>query len=307
MFVYWYEAQRDGFDEESALDLFLICLFSGVVLSRFTYGVIITLPPKDLIFHILRFWQSGFNVIGLVLGLIFPIILFTKSWKWSLYRITDIFVLSLSLGASVLLTGSFLFLNDYSYLIFGVLYLLIFILLYYLRYKLKSGMVFSFFLGANVVFGVTLWRDTMHLIFYALLITISLVNLLSRERKDPMKTNLSVSFINKIKTLLASKEKELRVEQKLLLDEDPYLSDGRDSDNEYLDDVTEDVQKETNDMRLTNINNMQTNVKKALARIETGEYGICEKCGKQIEQDRLEAIPDTSLCSKCADLGVSAQ
>lgn len=307
MFVYWYEVQRDGFDEESALDLFLICLFSGVVLSRFTYGVIVTLPPKDLILHIVRFWQSGFNVIGLALGLIFPIILFTKSWKWSLYRITDIFVLSLSLGATMLLAGLFLFLNDYSYLIFSFLYLLIFIFLYYLRYKLKSGMVFSLFLGVNVVFGVTLWRDPMYLIFYVLLLTISLVNLISRERKDPMKTNLSASFINKIKTLLSSKEKELRAEQKLLLDEDPYLSDGRDSDNEYLDDVTEDVQKETNDMRLNNISNMQSNVKKALVRIETGEYGICEKCGNAIEQDRLEAIPDTSLCSKCAELSVSDQ
>lgn len=307
MFVYWYEVQRDGFDEESALDLFLICLFSGVVLSRFTYGVVATLPPRDLVFHILKFWQSGFNVIGLALGLIFPIILFTKSWKWSLYRISDIFVLSLSLGSTVLLAGLFLFLNDYSYLIFCILYFLIFVFLYFLRYRIRSGMVFSLFLMINVVFGVTLWRDTMYLIFYALLITISLVNLISRERKDPMKTSLSSSFINKIKALLSSKEKELRAEQKLLLDEDPYLSDGRDSDNEYLDDVTEDVQKETNDMRLSNVKNMQSQVKKALARIEAGEYGICEKCGNAIEQDRLEAIPDTSLCAKCAELNVSDQ
>lgn len=305
MFVYWYEVQRDGFDEESALDLFLICLFSGVVLSRFTYGVLATLPPKDLIFHILKFWQSGFNVIGLALGLIFPIILFTKSWKWSLYRITDIFVLSLSLGSTALLAGLFFYFKDYSYLIFSVIYFITFVVLYYLRYKIKSGIVFSLFLMLNVLFGVTLWRDTMYLIFYALLTTISLVNLISRARKDPMKTKLSSTFINKIRAMLSKREKELHVEQKLLLDEDPYLSDGRDADNEYLDDVTEDVQKETNDMRLSGVENRQSAVKKALARIDAGEYGICERCGNEIEQARLEAIPDTALCSKCAELAAS--
>jgi DnaK suppressor protein len=38
-------------------------------------------------------------------------------------------------------------------------------------------------------------------------------------------------------------------------------------------------------------------IKKALARVEFGEYGTCEVCGKEIEVERLEAIPWTSVCS----------
>ena len=34
----------------------------------------------------------------------------------------------------------------------------------------------------------------------------------------------------------------------------------------------------------------------ALARIENGTYGRCERCGKEIEADRLEAIPYATLC-----------
>jgi RNA polymerase-binding protein DksA len=34
----------------------------------------------------------------------------------------------------------------------------------------------------------------------------------------------------------------------------------------------------------------------ALARIEHGTYGRCERCGKEIEADRLEAIPYATLC-----------
>ena len=41
-------------------------------------------------------------------------------------------------------------------------------------------------------------------------------------------------------------------------------------------------------------------INRALARIKLGEYGSCEVCGKEIEVERLEAIPWTSVCSKHA-------
>jgi RNA polymerase-binding protein DksA len=37
----------------------------------------------------------------------------------------------------------------------------------------------------------------------------------------------------------------------------------------------------------------------AIARIKTGKYGLCVKCGKRIPQDRLEAIPYALLCVDC--------
>ena len=41
-------------------------------------------------------------------------------------------------------------------------------------------------------------------------------------------------------------------------------------------------------------------INRALTRMELGEYGSCEVCGKGIEVDRLETIPWTSVCSKHA-------
>jgi DnaK suppressor protein len=38
----------------------------------------------------------------------------------------------------------------------------------------------------------------------------------------------------------------------------------------------------------------------ALARIESGTYGACEECGRQIEEERLRAVPTTQLCAECA-------
>ena len=41
-------------------------------------------------------------------------------------------------------------------------------------------------------------------------------------------------------------------------------------------------------------------LKEAIERLEQGEYGICEVCGKPIEPERLELFPETTLCASCA-------
>lgn len=41
-------------------------------------------------------------------------------------------------------------------------------------------------------------------------------------------------------------------------------------------------------------------VKQAIARIDKGEYGLCQLCGKPISKERLKAIPYSSMCIKCA-------
>src|SRR3990172_3934751 len=38
----------------------------------------------------------------------------------------------------------------------------------------------------------------------------------------------------------------------------------------------------------------------ALERVENGTYGLCEECGARIPKQRLNAIPYTTMCVKCA-------
>jgi DnaK suppressor protein len=42
-------------------------------------------------------------------------------------------------------------------------------------------------------------------------------------------------------------------------------------------------------------------VEGALERIEAGTYGTCEECGEPIPAERLDAIPFTPYCVRCAD------
>lgn len=41
-------------------------------------------------------------------------------------------------------------------------------------------------------------------------------------------------------------------------------------------------------------------VDEALARLEAGTYGTCQRCGQPIAEARLEAMPAARLCMACA-------
>ena len=38
----------------------------------------------------------------------------------------------------------------------------------------------------------------------------------------------------------------------------------------------------------------------ALERIVSGEYGVCAQCGEDISEARLDVLPYTPVCAKCA-------
>jgi DnaK suppressor protein len=40
-------------------------------------------------------------------------------------------------------------------------------------------------------------------------------------------------------------------------------------------------------------------VERALARMDAGTYGACERCGQPIAEERLEALPYATLCVNC--------
>jgi DnaK suppressor protein len=46
-------------------------------------------------------------------------------------------------------------------------------------------------------------------------------------------------------------------------------------------------------------------IDRALAKIDAGTYGVCEKCGESIPKERLKALPYAALCVKCKSGGLS--
>jgi DnaK suppressor protein len=54
------------------------------------------------------------------------------------------------------------------------------------------------------------------------------------------------------------------------------------------------------ELRLKNINLALEKIQKPTVHTQ-GEYGICEKCGKEIPIARLEAFPEARFCIKCRE------
>jgi RNA polymerase-binding protein DksA len=48
-----------------------------------------------------------------------------------------------------------------------------------------------------------------------------------------------------------------------------------------------------------NVRDALASVGSALRRIDEGTYGICDRCGKHISEERLDAMPTATLCITC--------
>jgi RNA polymerase-binding protein DksA len=68
------------------------------------------------------------------------------------------------------------------------------------------------------------------------------------------------------------------------------------ADNHLADAATETYERELDEGLEEDARGQLRQVEKALGRIESGEYGRCEICGKEIPVERLEAVPWTTLC-----------
>lgn len=79
----------------------------------------------------------------------------------------------------------------------------------------------------------------------------------------------------------------------------------RDVTQSHSGDSAEQAQERENDEVVDAIGNETAqsirDLQAALARIEDGSYGICAGCGGEIAEGRLAAIPEATLCVKCAE------
>ncbi len=66
--------------------------------------------------------------------------------------------------------------------------------------------------------------------------------------------------------------------------------------NHFADDATELEQQETALSLRGNSEHLLARVNHALARVAEGTYGHCERCGKVIPVERLEARPYATFC-----------
>ena len=58
-------------------------------------------------------------------------------------------------------------------------------------------------------------------------------------------------------------------------------------------------QHETDELLRRRLERRLTELEHVQRRLEQGSYGKCEQCGEQIPEERLEAMPDSTMCVPC--------
>lgn len=102
--------------------------------------------------------------------------------------------------------------------------------------------------------------------------------------------------------------KSLQMERERLLDElkhqEVVEQDHPTTGNHMADDATE-VSEQAKTLALRrHLEGMLKEIDRAIVRAERGIYGVCERCGKAIPEERLKVMPAASLCIDCAKLQV---
>jgi DnaK suppressor protein len=109
------------------------------------------------------------------------------------------------------------------------------------------------------------------------------------------------NILEPIGNFLRSEIEKLNRRQKELKEVDPFNDPQRLNDNAASDtEAQEQVGHEQVVALKEQVGRRLIQLRKALSRVNLGKYGICEKCKKMIDTDRLMAMPEATLCADCA-------
>jgi DnaK suppressor protein len=109
--------------------------------------------------------------------------------------------------------------------------------------------------------------------------------------------------LNDLKERLLAERKDLQAQYDDIA-ESTFSSDQSDLtgemgfDEEYADAGTATFERERDLSLVNNLRDLTERIDKALAKMDQGTYGLCDRCGKPIEKARLKALPYANLCLK---------
>ena len=114
------------------------------------------------------------------------------------------------------------------------------------------------------------------------------------------KVKYPAEVLKPVEKHLGQKLADLLRRKKELVAEDPFTDSSRLNDNAAVD---TDAAEQFGHLRVSalkrTVDRTIIQVRKAMTRIKIGKYGICERCGKFIDTDRLMIMPETTLCVDC--------
>ena len=121
-----------------------------------------------------------------------------------------------------------------------------------------------------------------------------------KKENDNVILNFPSRLLLPIKLFLEKELVKLKRTKKQLKKDDPFLDENRTTDNSLEEDVDEQIGHFDNEIKSKFLSKQIAQFRTALTRIKIGKYGICEKCGKMIDTDRLAVRAEATTCIKCS-------
>ena len=110
--------------------------------------------------------------------------------------------------------------------------------------------------------------------------------------------------MNKIRKYLESEQERLTAEMEQLQTNVSSPDERREGSpfGKREEEATETLELEKRLALENRIRQEQAGIEHTLHKLEEGTYGLCDSCGQPIAPERLEALPQASLCLNCKAL-----
>lgn len=115
----------------------------------------------------------------------------------------------------------------------------------------------------------------------------------------PARRNCPMPTSDQIRQRLEQEQQRLvslveRTSKNLYRREEPYSAD-------FAEQAVEVENKEVVERLDEDGKRQLAEIRHALGRLDDGNYGLCESCGEEINEARLEVLPATRYCVDCAE------
>ena len=104
--------------------------------------------------------------------------------------------------------------------------------------------------------------------------------------------------LDAVRTVLAARQQQLR-DELAELTKPPEAGSNLSLGKRIGEGTTEAVESISSSATARSIAAALADVDRALAKLDEGSYGICDRCGQPITPERLEAMPSATLCVTC--------
>lgn len=126
-----------------------------------------------------------------------------------------------------------------------------------------------------------------------------------RQKKKIKNKPMNKKLIEELEHKLESQKEALTKELSSFATEDKNQKNNWDAkypnrENGNMEEEADEVQEYDNRLSLEHSLELRLrDVNIALEKIENNKYGPCEKCDKEIDEERLQACPEARTCIKC--------